>query len=169
MRMIIKVFVVWTVGLAMLLASSGVSLALPKIRGGHTYCKCACQNATGGYATLYWEKVASCSLTGGKCTFNNPKDNNQLESGTLKGCEQCTPQTDGTLFNCTAAMIQQPGGMEPLPGGMMQPPGSPPPARPGTVAPGMTSPIMPRGVEGQPGVEGEHSVEQVPAEEASRK
>jgi hypothetical protein len=72
-------------------------------------------------------------------------------------------------MNCTAAMMQQPGGMGPLPGQMMQPPGSPPPTRPGTVAPGMTAPILPRGVEGQPGVEGEHSVEQLPAEEPSKK
>jgi len=158
--MIVKSFVVWTVGLSVLLASSGVSLALPKIRGGHTYCKCACQNSTGGYATLYWEKVASCGLTGRSCTFNNPKDNNQLESGTLKGCEQCTPQTDGTLFNCTAAMIEQPGS-GPLPGQMLQAPTPPPPTKPGT--------IMPRGVEGGPGVEGERSVEQVPAEQPSKK
>lgn len=152
----------------MLLASSGVTLALPKTRAGHTYCKCACSNATGGYATLYWEKVASCSVSGRSCTFNNPKDNNQLESGTLKGCKQCTPQTDGTLMNCTAAMMQQPA-PETMPGQMLQAPTSPPPTRPGTVGPGMTAPIMPRGVEGGPGVEGEPSVEQVPAEQPSGK
>ena len=169
MGMTMKGFVAWTVGLAVLLGSSGVSLALPKTRAGHTYCKCACQGAGGGYATLYWEKVASCAVSGRSCTFNNPKDNNQLEQGTLKSCEQCTPQTDGALMNCTVAMTS-PGGIEPpASSGMIPPPGSPPPTRPGTVAPGMTAPIMPRGVEGGPGVEGEHSVEQVPAGEPSKK
>jgi hypothetical protein len=149
MKRIVQVVVVWTLGLTVLFGSSGVSLALPKVRGGHTYCKCACQNATGGYATLYWEKVASCGVSGRSCTFNNPKDNNQLEQGTLKSCEQCAGDANGNLMSCTAAMIQQPGQIEPLPGQMLQEPTSPPPTRPGTVAPGMTAPIMPRGIEGE--------------------
>ena len=47
MRGIVKVFVVWTLGFVMLFGSTGVSLALPKIQGGHSYCQCSCRNATG--------------------------------------------------------------------------------------------------------------------------
>lgn len=169
MRMIIKGFVVWTVGLAVLLGSSGVSLALPKTKVGHTYCSCVCGDGIHRPANLYWEKVASCAIDGKACSFSDTLGG-PLYPGTLRNCEQCTG-TGGVagLDNCTVAMTSQPGGMQPLPGVMMPPPGSPPPTRPGSVAPGMTAPIMPRGVEGGPGVEGEHSVEQVPAGEPSKK
>jgi hypothetical protein len=105
---------------------------------------------------------------GMKCSFSDTIGGT-LYPGTLRSCEQYTGTGDGLFDNCTMAMTL-PGGIEPpASSGMIRPPGSPPPTRPGTVAPGMTAPIMPRGVEGGPGVEGEHSVEQVPAGEFSKK
>jgi len=151
MRGIVKVFVVWTLGFVMLFGSTGVSLALPKIQGGHSYCQCSCRNAT-GFADLTWEKVASCGLNGRACSFNNSNAGGQLQSGKLDSCMNCTGDANGGL-DCTAAMTLQPGQLAPPQGGTMLPPNSPPPlppTRPGTVAPGMRAPIMPRGIEGEP-------------------
>lgn len=170
MRVITKGFIAWTVGIAVVLGSSEVSLALPKIRGGHTYCSCVCGDGIHRSANLYWEKVASCAVNGKACSFSDTLGG-PLYPGSLRNCEQCTGVEGGGFDNCTVAMTSQPpGGIEPpAASGMVQPPGSPPPPRPGIHSPGMTSPIMPRGVEGGPGVEGEHGVEQVPAEEPSGK
>jgi hypothetical protein len=81
-------------------------------------------------------------------------------------CDGCT----GTWVEVGRSK-QGPGGTITPEGALLPPTSTPtsPPRMPGTGAPGMTSPIMPRGVEGGPGVEGEHSVEQVPAGEPSKK
>jgi hypothetical protein len=97
MRGIVKVCVVWTLGLAVLLGSTGVGLALMKFKPGHTYCQCACRNAT-GTADLTWEKVASCNINGKSCSFNNPSNQGKLETGKLDSCMSCQPDSDGGIL-----------------------------------------------------------------------
>jgi hypothetical protein len=133
MRGIVKVFVVWTLGLAVLLGSTGVGLALrPKFQPGKTYCQCACRNAT-GTADLTWQKVASCNINGKSCSFNNPNNLGKLEPGKLDDCMSCQADSGGGLL-CSAA-----------PGSGLRTP------REGLLDPPKT--IMPRGVEGEPAQE----------------
>jgi hypothetical protein len=108
----IKVFGVWTVGLAVMLGTTGVSLALPKMKPGHTYCVCTCagEGIDPANAVLSWEKVASCSVNGKACKSGGKK-------GVLSECNQCTGQADGKPGGCNPAKPRPP----------FQPPELPPP------------------------------------------
>lgn len=98
MRGIVKVYVVWTVGLAVLLGSTGVGLALSKFQQGKTYCQCACRSAT-STADLTWEKVASCNINGKRCSFNDPRaPGNPLTPGKLDSCMSCQADKEGGLL-----------------------------------------------------------------------
>jgi len=148
---IVKVCVVWMLGLAVLLGSSGVSLALFKrFEANKRYCGCECANST-GFNNLYWEKVASCSLNGRKCTFNNPTNGMRLEQGTLRSCMDCVGDADGSGGAlCTAKVT--PGELSLTPGDLTIAPESgtsqsSPPLYDPRIAP--KSQIQKRGVEGE--------------------
>jgi hypothetical protein len=100
MRAIVKVFVVWTLGLAVLVGSPAVSLALPKLRVGKTYCVCGCYSQQANVNTnLMWEMTKACGLSDHKgCSTTD--SNGKKVSGTLHDCWQCTADTDS---GCSAS------------------------------------------------------------------
>ena len=150
MKGTIKVLAVWTVGLAVLLGSTGVGLAY---KPGTKYCACMCGNATGS-VQLSWEIVYHCNVNGKTCHFNNPNHHGKLEQGKLDKCNTCTGASTTQLLCGPAISSEAPGS-------------NLPPPREGTLE--LKTP-MPRGIEGQPSVEGiEGPVEQISAEEPSRK
>lgn len=127
---IVKVCVAGALGLAVLLASTGVSLAAPKFIQGKTYCQCSCSNST-GTADLRWEKVATCSINGRNCSFNNPSNLGKLEAGKLSSCMSCQANAAGGLL-CSATA---PGAMRDPREGLFQE---------------QQKTIMPRGIEEGP-------------------
>ena len=89
MRAIVKVFIVGTLGVAALLGSPAVTLALPKFVVGKTYCICYCysEQAKDG-RDIGWEKDKACSLSDGKqCRLTS---GGKTWSGTLASCGECT-------------------------------------------------------------------------------
>jgi hypothetical protein len=150
MKVTLKTFVVWALGLAVLLGSEGVGLALSKFQQGKTYCQCACRGTT-GFADLTWEKVASCNINGKNCKFNDPRlPGSPLQAGKLENCMSCQPDKEGGLL-CTADSRSATPGLRIPPRGELE-----------------RKTPMPRGVEG-PSIEGEQNVEQLPAEQPSGK
>lgn len=143
-----KVLTVSTLGLAVLLGSTGVAFALAKFQQGKTYCQCSCRSTT-GFKDLTWEKVASCNINGKNCSFNDPYNQNKLTAGKLDSCMSCQADAQGGLL-CTADSRTA------IPGVRI------PPER---LYRELQTP-MPRGVEG-PSIEGEHGVEQLPDEKPS--
>jgi hypothetical protein len=115
MRAIVKVFVVGTLGLAVLLGSSAVSLALPKLIGGKTYCLCTCfSKQTQQREDLGWEKVGGCSGANGKaCSFTS---GGKKVSGELLGCWQCTADANSGCTASGASAYRAPGGLTVAPG-----------------------------------------------------
>jgi hypothetical protein len=99
----IKVFGVWTVGLAVLLGTTGASLARPK-KPGVAYCVCTCDTTPGTGIdahdpVLNWEqKAGGCALNGRTCTreYDGKK-------GVLTNCNVCIGQADGSLGRCSPA------------------------------------------------------------------
>ena len=89
MRAFVKGFVVWTLGLAVLLGSLGVSLARQRVKGS-LGCSCACQwgGGVGGCTgDLYWDKVGECSGAEGKnCSYTQ---NGKTYKGKLADCMEC--------------------------------------------------------------------------------
>jgi hypothetical protein len=144
MRAFVKVFVVWALGLAVLLGSSTVSLAASKLRLGSRNCYCNCstsQNA--GVGVLSWELKGNehCSIGGKTCTFNGV-------SGTITQCSTCTDiLVDNTLKrNCQAATVTPQLPVTPY-GGVIKPPvkeGDPVPSTSPYSQPGIDSPIRQR-------------------------
>jgi len=150
MRAIMKVSVMWTLGLAVLLGSTGVALALAKFQQGKTYCQCSCRSAT-GFADLTWEKVASCNINGKSCSFNDPYNQNKLTAGKLDSCMSCQADKEGELL-CTADSRTAVPGVRISPDRLYRE---------------LKTPV-PRGVDG-PSIEGEQNVEQLPTEQPSGK
>jgi hypothetical protein len=106
-RSIVKGCVVGILGLAVLLGSSGVSLAEPIFGAGTTSCRCTCNSKANprNYAILGWKKVGACQLAVGKnCSFT--KDDVKY-AGTLGECSQC--QTTATGTDCGGPQSSQPG------------------------------------------------------------
>jgi hypothetical protein len=98
----IKVVGVWAVGLAVLLGTTGVSLAqLPK-RPGQTWCACTCDtnpgdpNDCGECKVLNWEMTYHCAVNGRRCTANG-------KPGRLTDCNQCVVNQDLALGPCSPA------------------------------------------------------------------
>lgn len=93
------------------------------------------------------------------CGGSEPGRNACYPSGRCYYCDGCT----GTWLPVGSSQPGQ-GGMVVPPGTMMPPPSQPPlsPTTPGTVAPGMTAPIMPRGIEGDEGGQPEASTGNAP-------
>jgi len=140
-----KLCTAWIFGLAVLIGSSDVSFARPKLLANKTYCDCSCNTFSGG-KELMWEKVASCSLNGKACSATNSAG--KLEPGTLQHCQQCTTGGDAN-FNSCVEVKAMPGGLSdaPEPGVMGSPtdPKVPPMKMP--PAPGMRDQIMRRGID----------------------
>jgi hypothetical protein len=143
---IVKVCVVWMLGLAMLLGSSGVSFAIPKIRPGKSYCDCSCQTFSKG-VELIWEKVASCNLNGKKCKGTNSAG--VQEDGILQHCQQCTGDASGSISNCNTAANQFGGVSPPVRPGVVEPGPSTPPTAPFSKQDMNASKLQYRGVEGE--------------------
>ena len=100
-RSMVKVCVVWILGLAVLLGSSGVSLAqFERFEPNKIYCGCVCANPTGNQK-LGWEfgeKGASCALDGKACMSNDFDNINKLNLNKLEGtysCMECVGNEDG--------------------------------------------------------------------------
>jgi hypothetical protein len=85
---------------ALLQMPTSVVYGAPKFQPGKTYCQCACRNST-GTKDLTWELVNSCAVNGQKCKFNNPSNENKLESGRLRDCMRCSSDAPGSL-SCDA-------------------------------------------------------------------
>ena len=135
MRGMLKGFVVGTLGLAVLLGSSAVSLALPKLIAGKTYCMCGCYSKEGGNRDLGWEKVGACSLANGKAcsfTFGGKK-----VSGKLQDCSQCTADAQGVCVYSSGRVYGPTGEFEVAPS---PPPTVPPRKVTPQVAPGVQPP-----------------------------
>lgn len=142
---IVKLSVVWVLGLTVLLGSAAIAMALVKFEPGKTYCYCSCRSG-GGVKGLYWERVGACGGANGKnCSFKNPIG--QTEQGKLDSCQKCDSNSIGGFSCVPEAMSQEFGGMSK--GGDSRDPGTVRP--PGQTAPvpkaGMNAPIMRRGVE----------------------
>ncbi len=137
-------------GLALIIGWAEVSLALPKLKPGKTYCSCSCKTFSKGVG-LDWEKVASCSLNGKSCKGKNSAG--VLEDGVLQHCNECRADSSGQGYSsCTPVKdLSRPnlGGTTPpvLPGTLD--PGS----RQPSVAPfshqGTNAPVFRRGIEGE--------------------
>jgi hypothetical protein len=145
---IVKAFVVWIVGLAVLLGSSTVTLALKKrFDPSKTYCGCHCAGG-GGSEELYWEKVGACSGANGKnCSYTGY--GGKLVPGKLDSCMECKPDADGMGMLCSASGVHMaPGGVSPVVpnAGVLE---GPAPGSPPLQKPGMNAPIMRRSVEPQ--------------------
>src|SRR5262245_38690193 len=94
----IKVFGVWAVGLAVLLGTTGGSLARPK-QVGQTWCVCTCDTqpgpGCGNCTVLSWEKTYHCAANGRNCTGDR-------KPGRLTNCNQCVVQDNLAFGQCEA-------------------------------------------------------------------
>jgi hypothetical protein len=130
---IVKVFVVWILGLAVLLGSSTVSLATQKWEVGHIYCFCDCDAGRTPTVGNNWEKRYSCALANGiKCTSRTVGDDKPI-NGVLKNCHECTINVND--YSCESGFPKPP-----------LPPNGPGseinPYRPGQNAPVESSPYL---------------------------
>lgn len=134
MRAIVKLFVVGTLGLAMLVGTAAVSVALPP-EYNTTHCKCFCGTSSGTGKELTWAMTTSCMSNGKQCTFTLD-GGKTFTPGKLSNCQKCQPNYP--LPSCTAAAH----GLGTLP--QLQPK-TPAPGR----MPAPAGTIQHRGVEGE--------------------
>lgn len=106
MRAIAKVFVVGTMGLAMLVETAAVSVALPP-EFNTTHCKCSCEASNGSAKELTWAMTSSCMSNGKACTFT-VDGGKTFTPGQLRNCQKCEPHYP--LPTCTSAAINVPPG-----------------------------------------------------------
>ena len=133
MNAIAKVFVGGTLGLAMLVWTATVSVALPP-EYSTTHCKCACMASNGSGKDLTWAMTSSCNSNGKDCTFT-VDGGKTFTRGKLSNCQKCEPNYP--LPTCTSAAHA----LEMVP--QLQPKTSPTPKA------GANNPILRRGVEGE--------------------
>ena len=105
MRKIVKHVVVGGLGLAALIGTAAVNLAMPpsKDANGRIYCQCGCATKA-GYKELDWEMTGSCSSNGKACraTFDGGKT---FHSGTLNNCATCEAKPPvNTGWTCTPTL-----------------------------------------------------------------
>lgn len=134
MRAIVKVFVVGTLGLAMLVGTAAVSVALPP-EFSTTHCKCSCMASSGSAKELTWAMTTNCMSNGKDCRFT-VDGGKTFTPGKLSNCQKCLP--DYPLPRCTSAAL----GLGVVP--QLQPQ-TPPPGR----MPAPAGTIQRRGVEGE--------------------
>jgi hypothetical protein len=89
MRAIVKVFVVGTLGLAMLVGTAAVSVALPP-EYNTTHCKCSCGASSGSVKELTWAMTTSCMSNGKDCRFTMD-GGKTFTPGKLRNCQKCLP------------------------------------------------------------------------------
>ena len=135
MRAIVKVSVVWTLGLAMLVGTAAVSVALPP-EFNTTHCKCLCTASNGNSKELTWAMTGSCKSNGKACSFT-VDGGKTFDPGKLSNCKICQPNYP--LPTCTSAISVPPGSLQQLQ------PLTPPPGR----MPAPAGTIQRRGVEGE--------------------
>lgn len=147
-----KLFTVGVIGLAVLLGSSGVTLAGPKDRlVSVRQCLCACKRGDGEIRVFEWGWKAGqqCNAIGKNCTSD---PGNASSSGQFIECSECLAKnlTTGKYSQCqkfaNANISTAPGG------GVIKPPaerGDPVPSTDPFSKSGMNAPIMKRGVEGE--------------------
>jgi hypothetical protein len=111
MRAMVKGFVVGTLGLAMLVGTAAVSVALPPDYLNKIHCKCACAASDGSAKELAWEKTTSCRSNGKACRFTLD-GGKTFTPGKLSNCQECQPGYP--VASCTSASklrgATQPGG-----------------------------------------------------------
>jgi hypothetical protein len=89
-----RFFLVWSLGLGMLLAPLADSLALPpKPDPGKIYCECRCSAGAWVNKDLSWEKKAHCNLNGRSCKIKGA--DGKWHAGKLLNCVECIGQKDG--------------------------------------------------------------------------
>jgi len=99
MRAIVKVFVVGTLGLAMLVGTAAVSVALPP-EFSTTHCKCFCGASSGSGKELTWAMTANCMSNGKDCKYT-VDGGKTFTPGKLSNCQKCLPNYP--LPTCTSA------------------------------------------------------------------
>lgn len=99
MKAFAKVFAVGTLGLAMLVGTAAVSVALPP-EYNTTHCKCFCGTSSGTGKELTWAMTTSCMSNGKQCTFTLD-GGKTFTPGKLSNCQKCQPNYP--LPSCTAA------------------------------------------------------------------
>ena len=99
MRAIVKVSVVGTLGLAMLVGTAAVSVALPP-EYSTTHCKCSCGASNGSSKELTWAMTTSCMSNGKACRFT-VDGGKTFTPGKLSNCQKCLPNYP--LPSCTSA------------------------------------------------------------------
>jgi hypothetical protein len=97
-----RFFLVWSLGLGMLLALSADSLALPpQPAPGEIHCQCRCITGIEG-KDLSWKKKAHCNLNGRSCTIKGA--DGKMHSGQLRSCLECAGHSlGGWLCRSSAA------------------------------------------------------------------
>lgn len=132
MRTNARIVSIYTLGLAAILASSAIALALPNYQTGKKYCVCACRTTKGPNVIMGWDKTKTCSLS------NNQNCNGTVEGksypGKLHDCSECTGLANGNCdyTNGGTTIRQQPGGTlqlqpaSPAPSGGSTTPSTPP-------------------------------------------
>jgi hypothetical protein len=90
---ITRFFLVWSLGLGMLLAPLADSLALPpRPIPGEIQCQCSCITGIES-KDLSWKKKAHCNLNGRSCTIKGA--DGKMHSGKLESCMECTGHSLG--------------------------------------------------------------------------
>src|SRR6266404_2324218 len=138
-----KAFVVWTLGLAVLLGSSAVSWALPKnqLPGGECRCLCHAPRATGGIVGLP-NQFGGCAVYNNKaCNVAVPNSpTGEISTGKTETCCQvldndACADSNGVAIKARGVVpnaVLAPGAIGPAPAGGSVPGG----ALPGTTLPG---------------------------------
>lgn len=126
MRAIVKVSVVGTLGLAMLMGTAAVSVAVPP-EYNTVHCKCSCTASNGNSKELTWAMTGSCKSNGKACSFT-VDGGKTFDPGKLSNCKICQPNYP--LPTCTSAISVPPGSLQqlqpqtPTPGRMPAPAGA---------------------------------------------
>lgn len=101
MRAIVNVFVVGSLGLAMLVGTAAVSVAVPP-EFNTTHCKCSCMASSGSGKELTWAMTTNCMSNGKDCRFT-VDGGKTFTPGKLSNCQKCLPNYP--LPTCTSAAL----------------------------------------------------------------
>lgn len=135
MKAIVKVFVVGTLGLAMLVGTAAVSVALPP-EFNTTHCKCFCGTSSGSGKELTWGMTTNCMSNGKDCSFT-VDGGKTFTPGKLSNCQKCEPHYPMPMCTSAAHSLGEMPQLQPQ---------TPTPGR----VPAPAGTIQRRGVEGEP-------------------